>query len=129
MAGQANDRYHDPRAALFNALRHPVRLAILTILQQGEACVCHLEAVLKRRQAYVSQQLGVLREAGLIEDRREGLNVYYRLRTPELTALLERATAVVGNGARPSFPVAVAGCGCPRCSPRRGAEVTASGMG
>ena len=68
------------QANLFKLLMHPVRLAILDALSHDdEACVCHLEAVLHQRQAYISQQLMVLREAGLIDMRREGWNVYYRL--------------------------------------------------
>jgi DNA-binding transcriptional ArsR family regulator len=60
-------------SGLLKALGHPVRLRILQELRQQEACVCHLEAVLRQRQAYISQQLMRLREAGLVEDRREGM--------------------------------------------------------
>jgi len=51
------------QAKILRALAHPVRLRILDILARQEACVCHLEAVLKRPQPYVSQQLAALREA------------------------------------------------------------------
>ncbi len=64
---------------ILKALSHPARLAILEALRQREACVCHMEALFGWRQAYISQQLMVLREAGIIEDRREGWNVYYRV--------------------------------------------------
>jgi DNA-binding transcriptional ArsR family regulator len=63
----------DVLEALFKAFSHPARLAILEELRKGEHCVCHLEALLEARQSYVSQQLAVLREAGLISDRRDGL--------------------------------------------------------
>ena len=63
----------------FKLLSHPVRLKILEILRNEEACVCHINAILDLRQAYVSQQLAVLREAGVIEDRKCGWNVYYRV--------------------------------------------------
>jgi len=59
-------------AGLFKTLMHPARLEILEILRDGEHCVCHIEAVLGYRQAYISQQLSVLREAGLVQDRRDG---------------------------------------------------------
>ena len=52
---------------LLKALSHPARLAILEALRQGEACVCHLEALFGWRQAYLSQQLMVLRAAGLAD--------------------------------------------------------------
>jgi DNA-binding transcriptional ArsR family regulator len=55
-------------AALFRALMHPTRLAILEMLRDDEECVCHMEAMLGLRQAHVSQHLSVLREAGLVDD-------------------------------------------------------------
>jgi DNA-binding transcriptional ArsR family regulator len=58
-------RYTDA-AVRFKALAHPVRLQILDMLRSGEVCVCHMEAVLGKRQAYISQQLMVLRDAGLV---------------------------------------------------------------
>lgn len=71
---------YEHTAAILKALAHPVRLQILDLLSaEGEACVCHLESSLDQRQAYISQQLAKLREAGLVRDRREGLNVFYAL--------------------------------------------------
>ena len=70
---------YDGAAARFKALAHPVRLQILDMLRGGELCVCHMETALGKRQAYISQQLMVLRDAGLVESRKEGLSVYYRL--------------------------------------------------
>ena len=82
-------------AALFKLLSHPSRLAILQVLRDGEECVCHLEAALGLRQAYISQQLMVLRQVGLVTDRREGWNVFYRVVKPEVYALLDAALATV----------------------------------
>lgn len=71
---------HKYTAKILKALAHPVRLRILeTLSTDVQACVCHLESLLQLRQAYISQQLATLREAGLVEDRRDGLNVYYSL--------------------------------------------------
>ena len=71
---------HTYTAKMLKALAHPVRLRILEALSTDvQACVCHLESLLQLRQAYISQQLATLREAGLVQDRREGLNVYYSL--------------------------------------------------
>jgi ArsR family transcriptional regulator len=104
-------------AALFKLLSHPSRLAILQILREGEECVCHMEAALGLRQAYISQQLMVLRQAGLVADRREGWNVYYRVTKPEVYALLDAALAAVApDGARferPRVQPQPAGCPCP----------------
>jgi len=108
-------------AKIFRALAHPVRLRILDILARQEACVCHLEAVLKRPQPYVSQQLAALREAGLVTDRREGTLIYYRLAGDRLTELLDQAKALAQAvaGEVLDFPPvpegALANCPCPRC--------------
>ncbi|NTV64819.1 MAG: helix-turn-helix transcriptional regulator [Oscillochloris sp.] len=110
---------HDATARLFKALMHPTRLQILDLLRGGEQCVCHLEAHLGQPQAYVSQQLAVLRKAGLVCDQRDGLNIYYGLARPEVLTLLDTARAIVGEpGAGPAE--APVDCPCPRCtSPRR----------
>ncbi len=70
-------------------LSHPARLRIVTELREGEACVSELQAVLERPQPYVSQQLGLLREAGIVACRREGQYVYYRLVDPFIGQLLD----------------------------------------
>ncbi|MDH4137824.1 MAG: metalloregulator ArsR/SmtB family transcription factor [Anaerolineae bacterium] len=76
-------------AQLFRILSHPARLQILDILRGGEECVCHIQSLLNKRQAYVSQQLMVLRDAGLVTDRKDGLNVFYRLADPAVADLLK----------------------------------------
>lgn len=113
---------HELDTKLFKALAHPARLAILGVLREGEACVCHLEAALGYRQAYISQQLMGLREAGLLQDRREGWNIYYRVAKPQIFAVLDAARALTGTavpaGRRPAGrPGRVPNCTCPRCSP------------
>lgn len=84
-------------ASLFKSLAHPQRLAILEELRDGERCVWEIEASLDLRQSYVSQQLTVLREAGLVCYRKDGWNVYYRIARPEVYTLLEMATAIHGG--------------------------------
>jgi DNA-binding transcriptional ArsR family regulator len=84
-------------APLFKALAHPRRLAILQSLRDGELCVCEIEQALGLRQAYVSQQLTVLREAGLVCYRKDGWNVYYRIARSEAYTLLEMATVIHGG--------------------------------
>src|SRR5512147_3293520 len=84
-------------AKLFKVLMHPARLEILDILRDGEHCVCHIEAALGQRQAYISQQLSVLREAGLVQDRRDGWNVHYRVTKPQVFALLDVTVTMVGG--------------------------------
>jgi ArsR family transcriptional regulator len=99
------------QAGYFKALAHPVRLQILSILRQGEACVCHLEAILHRRQAYISQQLMVLKEAGMLAERKEGLFVFYSLADPHLPTLLDSCLPAVPLPLTPTN-----GCACPTCA-------------
>jgi ArsR family transcriptional regulator len=94
---------------LFQILSHPARLRILDELRRDEACVCHLQAVLGRPQAYVSQQLRVLREAGGVADRKDGQLVYYRLSDPRIAQLLDTVLGPAGD--RTHLP----DCPCPRC--------------
>ncbi len=100
--------YQQP-ANLFHLLSHPARLHILDELRRDEACVCHLQTVLNRPQAYVSQQLRVLREADLVVDQKDGLLVYYRLANQQVERLLEEVLGPLGER------TCIAECPCPRC--------------
>lgn len=109
-------------AELAKVLGHPVRLRILDILARQEACVCHLATILHKRQAYVSQQLMRLREAGLVTDRREGVMVSYQLAEPAAQGVLAILRDVVrrreGDAVFAPVPEPpLAGCPCPRCQP------------
>ncbi|ATB38729.1 transcriptional regulator [Cystobacter fuscus] len=68
---------------LFKALGDETRLRIVALLAHGELCVCHLESALELTQSNTSRQLSVLRAAGVVEPRRNGSWVYYRL-APQL---------------------------------------------
>ena len=112
----------DRRANLFRTLAHPGRLEILACLRRGPACVCHLTVALRRPQAYLSQQLAVLRRSGLIEAQRDGMFVFYRLTDRFVTGVLARAAAVVKMEAdeptRRRAPLRT--CACPACRPMQG---------
>jgi DNA-binding transcriptional ArsR family regulator len=82
-------RKYDRWAKLLKVLAHPVRLQILEILAEDSQCVCDLTAQLKKRQPYISQQLAVLREAGLVTTVQDGWNIYYFLDRSELVKLAE----------------------------------------
>jgi len=106
---------YEAHAQLFKLLTHPVRLAILDILRDGEHCVCHMEAHLGYRQAYISQQVAVLREAGLIQDRRDGWNIFYRVTDPRIYSVLDTIQLMTGQPAASIRRDAVV-CPCPHCS-------------
>lgn len=116
---------YEQQAGVMKALAHPVRLRILDILCQEEQCVCHLTTVLGVRQPYVSQQLAILREVGLVTDRREGLIVYYSLHNQQvarvMSAVREMVTDHLGGpeGWSPVPKRPVPGCPCPKCQAER----------
>lgn len=64
---------------LFKALGDETRLRIVALLSHGRLCVCHIEEALGLSQPNASRQLGVLRNAGIVESQREGNWVYYAL--------------------------------------------------
>ena len=105
--------YEQP-AQFLKVLTHPARLAILELLRDGEHCVCHMEAHLGCRQAYLSQQLAVLREAGLLQDRREGWNIFYRVADARVFALLDWVYTIAG-GAQVVENQESVSCPCPHC--------------
>ena len=67
---------------VFNALADETRLRILNLLSEGELCVCDLMQVLKEPQSKISRHLAYLRRSGLVEGRKEGLWMHYRLSRP-----------------------------------------------
>ena len=101
---------------MLKALGHPERLRLIEALTAGEVCVCHLEALVHRPQPYVSKQLAVLRDAGLVADRRHGQRIYYRLAYPAVANVVMALAAIVGREL-PMSPEVVQGCPCPRCNP------------
>jgi ArsR family transcriptional regulator len=100
----------NPRAAadLLRALAHPTRLTILCRLLDGELSVSGFEAELGLRQPSLSQQLGLLREAGLVTTRREAKSVVYGLADHRLGRLIGALRAFLGGEAEAAPPQAAA---------------------
>jgi ArsR family transcriptional regulator, arsenate/arsenite/antimonite-responsive transcriptional repressor len=73
-------QHYESRARIAKALAHPSRLLILDALAEGEVCVCELTPLVGADQSTVSKHLAILKNAGLIEDRKQGLNTYYRVK-------------------------------------------------
>ena len=82
------------RAAVFKALGHPARLRMVEELADGERCVCELVAAAGTGWSTVSRHLAVLKAAGVLDDEKRGLQVFYRLALPcvaSFTACLDAA--------------------------------------
>jgi len=108
---------YETQSDLLKTLAHSTRLAILDILRDGEQCVCHMEAMLGMRQAYISQQLMILKQAGLVEARRDGLNLYYHIIKPEVFTVLDALKTTVGISTKPSRQNHRSpDCSCPKCN-------------
>jgi ArsR family transcriptional regulator len=107
-------------ARLLRAIDQPARLQILMAIGSGEACVCHLEAALGMRQAYLSQHLMALRKARVLKTRRDGRYIFYRLSDPRLLDLIQLAakmTAVEEDALQALIQAdPLSQCECPHCA-------------
>lgn len=88
---------HRFKAEFFRALGHPARLVILEQIRSGEKNVQELQAALEMDQSSVSQQLAVLRNKDIVEPRKQGTLVYYRVRDPMIFQLLDSAREIFNN--------------------------------
>ena len=89
-------------ARLFHALSDETRVAILELLRDGERCVCDLQGALEAAQSRLSFHLRVLREAGLVTDRREGRWAYYTIAPGALTEVHDLIVALQPRAAAPA---------------------------
>jgi ArsR family transcriptional regulator, arsenate/arsenite/antimonite-responsive transcriptional repressor len=88
---------------LLKALADPTRLRIVTLLQGGEVCVCHIHDSLKIPQPKASRHLAYLRKAGVVEADKRGLWVYYKLahQTALVQTLLDAARHCASHASIP----------------------------
>ena len=121
MKKQTISQVSEQIAAPLEAIASSQRIAILLAIGQGEACVCHLESALGWRQAYISQHLMALRKADVLEDRREGRYVYYRLKNTSYLDLIIASARVCGLSPETIFELndtqTYPSCECPHCAP------------
>lgn len=83
------------KAQLFRVLGHPVRIRMLELLSDGERTVGDLQAELNLDSSGTSQHLTALRQQGVLESRRAGTSVYYRIRDPRVSQLLAIAKQIL----------------------------------
>ena len=91
----------DAACALMKVLSNPDRMLLICQLSEGEKNVGELQELLGIMQPTLSQQLAVLREEELVETRREGKNIYYRIASPEALAVLQTLYFQYCTPARP----------------------------
>lgn len=88
---------HQIKAEFFRALGHPIRVRVLELLRDGEMKVGDLQTELEIDSSGASQHLSAMRRQGLLEARKEGTSVYYRVRDPRVFQLLVVARQVIGS--------------------------------
>lgn len=86
------------RADILKALGHPARVLIVDALMSGDRCVCELNELVDIDQSGLSRHLALLKRAGIVSDRRRGMNVFYHLETPCILKAFECAVEVVRSG-------------------------------
>ena len=86
---------HRAKADILAAAGHPIRLAVIEHLADGEKCVCDIVEHLGAGQPNVSRHLAVLYQAGLVDRRKDGLRVLYSLEAPCILGFLDCVTEVL----------------------------------
>ena len=86
---------YQAKAELFRTLGHPVRIRVLELLQDGPHPVRELLEQIEVESSNLSQQLAVLRRAGLVTSSREGATVLYTLSTPDVADLMRAARRIL----------------------------------
>ena len=77
-----NTRLFEKQAEIAKAIAHPVRVAVLDFLKTGEQCVCDIAAAVDTERSNLSKHLSVMVHSGVLTSRKEGLKVFYKIKTP-----------------------------------------------
>ncbi len=90
----------EKQAEIAKAIAHPLRIAIVDFLKDGQQCVCDIAEYVGSERSNVSRHLSVMVNAGVLEYRKEGLKVIYRLRTPCILDFFACVTGVLKQQAK-----------------------------
>ncbi len=96
-AGPVNNAMRHFKAELFKALAHPTRIHILELLRTGEKTVTEIQLSLGIESSSVSQQLAILRAKQIVDGRKVGTSVFYRVADPQVFTLLDVARQIFGT--------------------------------
>jgi ArsR family transcriptional regulator len=83
---------YEMQAQVIGALAHPIRVAIADLLREGEVCVCEIAERIGAERSNTSRHLALMLKAGVVRTRKDGLQVFYSLRTPCILNFLSCAT-------------------------------------
>lgn len=93
----SDDRIYEFHAAICKAMGHPTRMKVLDLLRDGEECVCRLAPQVGVTESNLSQLLAVLRQVGIVQTRREGQSIYYRVRDRRIFAVMDGIRAMLAD--------------------------------
>jgi ArsR family transcriptional regulator len=95
MEASMNQRYFEKKAEILKAIAQPTRLKILELLKDGERCVCEIYPALKQEQPSISKHLNLMKRAGVLDSRKDGLRIIYWIKAPEVLDILRRAESIL----------------------------------
>ena len=98
-------RLYQLKAAVIAAAGHPIRLAIIDLLKDGEQCVCVIAEFVDAKRSNVSRHLGVLLTSGVVSQRKDGLKMMYALRTRCVLNFMSCVEGVLRENAREASKV------------------------
>ncbi|MHC4580436.1 MAG: ArsR/SmtB family transcription factor [Planctomycetota bacterium] len=102
MPHKDNSLRYEKQAEIAKAIGHPLRIAIIDFLKDGEQCVCDIAQHVGSERSNISRHLSVMVRAGILGYRKEGLKVIYRLRTPCILDFFSCVAVVIKQQARES---------------------------
>ena len=82
-------------ANIFKALSHPTRLQIIKLLKEGPLCVCDILPQIESEQSNTSQHLSVLKNQGIVESKKDGSMVIYKIKSPEVYQMIDIAENII----------------------------------
>jgi ArsR family transcriptional regulator len=98
-------RLYKLKADVIAAAGHPIRLAVIDFLKDGEQCVCDIAEFVEAKRSNVSRHLGVLLKGGVVRQRKDGLKMMYALRTPCVLNFMKCVEGVLRENAREASKV------------------------
>lgn len=102
-----NKRMYEAKAKIIKALAHPSRLMMVDALADGEKCVCELRELVGSDMSTVSKHLSLMKQAGIVGDRKVGQQVFYSLRVPCIISFFGCIEAVIKSNVEESMELVV----------------------
>ncbi len=86
-------------AEILKAISQPTRLKIIELLRDGEHCVCEIFPAIGHEQSNTSRHLQMMLKSGILQQRKEGLKIFYSVRHPEVLEMVRMAELIAGREA------------------------------